>query len=84
MVKKKGGGCLTFEAGAYVSRAFLSKINILPVSYHLVMTNSKKLLDLYKCIWQRLLIVFLTAYRGEKQMLQKENDIIVAGKMGIN
>lgn len=74
-----------FEAGAYVSCASLSKINILPDNInYLPMTNSRKLLDLYKCIWQYLLIFFLIACRVEKQMLQRENDTITAGNMGLS
>lgn len=63
----------------------LSKINILPDNInHLPVTNSRKLLDLYKCIWQYLLILFFIACRVEKQMLQKEKDTIAAGKMGLS
>lgn len=54
------GSCLVlkksyFKVSAYVSCASLSKINILPYNTnHLPMTNSRKLLDLYKSIQQHL------------------------------
>lgn len=51
---------------------------------HLPVTNLRKLLDLYKCVWLNLLLFFHIACRVEKQMLEKETDTIVARKRGIS